>query len=619
MSISPMTFFTNVGYGGFLIGLVASLVGLFFLLKDNTKYSIYVAAVCVFGVANIYFLFIPIDNPFFDAYISNIGDWQEELVYGVYVNALLSIAFLVTALNEKGIFDEITKKGKSIETEAIVAGLEKGAADGLKSATDGLSQSSQKLKTSLTKLSKKAKIVIGAVIILAAIAGGYYKFVFTPTYTAYEFEKLWVEEWNKEKDAAMAAGTYEKRAFREDFASKSRAKHSRMILTNSYVLSTKQLFHEESTTYNEEEENTRKPIWILELAPYKVLDDGRTVAMAESRIDPVDLTDENFSKTVRVEVYDESVFLNKNIKYAAMEVAPCFEDYSKGCDALSGFYRSEVTVKVKCLDENTYELLEVISVKEVESPSRTIVEEYFEIDYSCLLERFSNTNYRYPQRLYNPEYRECVKQIKPIVGSYFGDVTQSGNTLQRVDSTYWGTSTNTYKQEYKGELMYGLPSGNGVQIWKFKDDFYCRIEGTFENGEAHGECVQTFADSTTYEGDFVHGLSEGKGTQTFANGSMYVGDWKNDNFDGKGVLTFGDGASYEGDFVAGQKTGFGVYKLTDGGYYEGGVLEGRAHGKGKRIQPDGSGIEGVWINDVLQGEGVPVHVARLKQIPQQMK
>ena len=180
--------------------------------------------------------------------------------------------------------------------------------------------------------------------------------------------------------------------------------------------------------------------------------------------------------------------------------------------------------------------------------------------------------------------------------------------------------------KYKGDLVNGLPNGNGIMYyhsggkytgeWKNgkkngKGMFISKLttrKGTWVNGAMEGKGTITFNDTKErYLGDFKNGKFEGKGIYFYQDGGKYIGEFKNDKKNGKGVFydKYGN-EEYNGDYLNGHRTGKGIiyYRYSQEGVkYIGEVLNGKRNGKGEYLYTDGTIFEGYFVNDNVSGNG----------------
>ena len=206
-------------------------------------------------------------------------------------------------------------------------------------------------------------------------------------------------------------------------------------------------------------------------------------------------------------------------------------------------------------------------------------------------------------------------------------------------------STGHPSYEYKGEIKYNKPHGNGKI--KFHGPFLL-VRPSYEIKTIIGKRyanVPTILDHE-YEGEFKKGKKNGMGTFTnfhtgfYLNKYKYVGEFKDDKFHGEGTQTFPDGTKILGQwkegfcikgyriYPSGEKTNIKTietkldmspninskqYKQFYG-LYEGEIKKGKPHGKGraflklkkKKQIPNGGWITwiGEWKDGYLDGKGV---------------
>jgi hypothetical protein len=571
--LSPFLFFALVPYYPIFIGLIASVIGLFLALKDDVKFSIFVAAVCLFGAANFYLILIPYDHPMFD-FMKQLGiaEWQKMLGYGFYINAALSLGFLFIALKEKGILGQLTKKTSPTVNTGETAPVQ------------NVTPVTPKVKKPPIKISKTTKIIAALVIILAAAGGGYYKFIYTPEYQAYDFIKQNYQQ------------------FKVGITPEMRKEHPRMILHNCFVSSIEKVEKKETTTYSEADYNKPHPLYRLYLHPYKKLEDGKIVFFGEydptlyttrKIIQPADLLDEDMSsERMVINVYDEKLLQNLKI----LPAADLLVLYRPGDAA---YYLTDISVKVKySLEKGSVaeggaylDLLEVTEVRNVTSPARSRIEGLFDIDYECLYK----SGIIGQAGFYN-DSAKCIKQIKPLQ-----------DTLEINGG------------KFIGETMYGKPSGIVVVNWpdssRFEGEWNgkgiyinvpdsSRYEGDFVDGKVTGKGIDTWPNGCRYEGDHVDEKRSGKGIFTWSNGEKYEGDWVDDKMTGKGVYTNPDGTRYKGDFIDGIRNGKGIITWLNGDKYEGDFVDGFRNGKGIITWSNGEKYEGDFVNGSIGGKGI---------------
>jgi len=72
-------------------------------------------------------------------------------------------------------------------------------------------------------------------------------------------------------------------------------------------------------------------------------------------------------------------------------------------------------------------------------------------------------------------------------------------------------------------------------------------EGTFKDGQPHGQGTLRTPTGYEYSGTCVDGEIRGDGVARFPNGSVYEGSFAAGKPHGFGQITFADGSSYDGD------------------------------------------------------------------------
>jgi len=173
---------------------------------------------------------------------------------------------------------------------------------------------------------------------------------------------------------------------------------------------------------------------------------------------------------------------------------------------------------------------------------------------------------------------------------------------------------------YEGNLVNGVPDGQGIYVYANGD----RYEGRFRNGRPNGQGTFIFANDARYEGTFQDGVIV-NGRVIYETGEIYEGQFgivqevQSGNIssqpDGRGRFTYPNGDYYEGEFFAGSPFGQGVFVRADGSRcqgqffnqgldargtctfvggirYEGELRGGIPHGKGTLTYPDGRRVAG---------------------------
>jgi len=207
------------------------------------------------------------------------------------------------------------------------------------------------------------------------------------------------------------------------------------------------------------------------------------------------------------------------------------------------------------------------------------------------------------------------------------------------DVTEIAESALTDGSMYTGQLLRGLPDGDGLKVWPDGR----RYQGEFQGGSAHGTGTCFLADGSKYVGPWMHDLPHGsKGFIHLANGDFYLGEFVDGMEHGEGTLTMPGRSTYSGQFRSGAKSGYGhetyrtsatkiasgvplltsvvlgsyegefendlfqgegTYKWNDGRRYEGQWHTTKMHGHGKYTFVDGRSYEGQYIHGEKSGTG----------------
>ena len=113
---------------------------------------------------------------------------------------------------------------------------------------------------------------------------------------------------------------------------------------------------------------------------------------------------------------------------------------------------------------------------------------------------------------------------------------------------------------YKGEIMNGIPNGQGV--FTYPDGR--KYVGQWIDGEINGQGTYLSPLRWKYVGEFKEGKYHGKGIYFYPDGEKYVGDFKDGVQDGLGTLSYPDGRKYVGEFKNGIQNGMGTTTFLNG-------------------------------------------------------
>jgi hypothetical protein len=194
--------------------------------------------------------------------------------------------------------------------------------------------------------------------------------------------------------------------------------------------------------------------------------------------------------------------------------------------------------------------------------------------------------------------------------------------------------TKTYSGDikYKGQLLRGVPHGEGRMKWPNGEAYV----GSWKKGKRHGngkmryedpgliyigrwinddmhEGTMKFPDGIKYTGYFKDGSMYGLGTMTWPNGNTHTGEFRNDERNGEGTYRVFDEnkrlvKEYIGNWENDKKSGYGVMNWPqDGDNYTGEWKDNNRHGRGimrEKMRGNETVYEGNWEDDRKKGRGV---------------
>ena len=102
-----------------------------------------------------------------------------------------------------------------------------------------------------------------------------------------------------------------------------------------------------------------------------------------------------------------------------------------------------------------------------------------------------------------------------------------------------------------------------------------------------------------YEGELLCGVPFGQGRFIWNSGAIFEGEWVQGQYV-YGRYIYPDGTIYEGAFVEGKKQGLGTFWFVDGSKYEGRFEKGKRMGYGTFTDVDGKAYKTLYINDKLK-------------------
>jgi hypothetical protein len=206
-------------------------------------------------------------------------------------------------------------------------------------------------------------------------------------------------------------------------------------------------------------------------------------------------------------------------------------------------------------------------------------------------------------------------------GSYVVEVAKQGfqswkanidvrrGTVQTVNATLEKFTKVAYAN---GVWNNDIKTGEGHYIKEGKFEY----NGSFVNGEFHGNGSIRYANGMKYQGQWFEGKMQGKGTLTTTEGDTYIGELSDNKFNGEGTLTKATGDIYTGFWIDGVLNGQGSLTTKQGLLYVGGFADNLFHGNGSLTYPDGGHYEGSFSNGMFHGKGVETYSNGKKYVGQ---
>ena len=206
-------------------------------------------------------------------------------------------------------------------------------------------------------------------------------------------------------------------------------------------------------------------------------------------------------------------------------------------------------------------------------------------------------------------------------GSYIVEVAKQGFQSWKASIDIRRGSTQTINASLKqstkvayanGIWNHDIKTGEGHYIKEGKFEY----NGSFVNGEFHGNGSIRYANGMKYQGQWFEGKMQGKGTLTTTEGDTYIGELSDNKFNGEGTLTKATGDIYTGFWIDGVLNGQGSLTTKQGLLYVGGFADNLFHGNGSLTYPDGGHYEGSFSNGMFHGKGVETYVNGKKYVGQ---
>tara|TARA_Y200000002_G_scaffold363407_1_gene351426 strand:- start:39 stop:1355 length:1317 start_codon:yes stop_codon:yes gene_type:complete len=152
---------------------------------------------------------------------------------------------------------------------------------------------------------------------------------------------------------------------------------------------------------------------------------------------------------------------------------------------------------------------------------------------------------------------------------------------------------------YKGPIINGELSGNGIYIWSNNEKY----QGEIKKNKKHGKGIMTYENGDIYEGQWNMNERNGKGIMTYKNGDIYDGEWENDEKSGKGIMNYENGDIYDGNWLFDKRNFKGIMTYENSEIYNGDWEDDKKHGNGIMTYNNFSEYNGEWKDDKKHGKG----------------
>ena len=200
--------------------------------------------------------------------------------------------------------------------------------------------------------------------------------------------------------------------------------------------------------------------------------------------------------------------------------------------------------------------------------------------------------------------------LRWVNGSYIDTNWAEGNRVYLTGVATWtggyknskmdgyGVYTQNNGSQYVGYFKDGVRHGYGIYR-AFNGDYF---EGEFRYNALNGKGKAFDSNGRLFQGEFRDNFLI-KGTVIQTNGEILEGTFKNGEAHGDMIITYPDGIIYVGEYKEGVKDGYGKNIWPDGSSIEGLKINGKFNGKVIAISPDGHRIEGIWKDGELIAYG----------------
>lgn len=168
-------------------------------------------------------------------------------------------------------------------------------------------------------------------------------------------------------------------------------------------------------------------------------------------------------------------------------------------------------------------------------------------------QNFEGTRLNIPNIVINSPNSSSAAILPESINTYIGEFVDG------LKDGYGREETDEYI--YTGSFKKGNKHGKGKLRYKNPKDEY---EGNFMSGLISGEGYYSWANGCSYKGSYSIGKMHGSGVYKWPDGTTYIGEYHNNIKHGQGRLEKSDGKTFEGSFVEGKLSDFSKSKTTDG-------------------------------------------------------
>lgn len=187
----------------------------------------------------------------------------------------------------------------------------------------------------------------------------------------------------------------------------------------------------------------------------------------------------------------------------------------------------------------------------------------------------------------------------PTTSSFWGQVTTClwclvpilhSLTYQYGDGSYFNGTVDYMGRPSQGEL--------------YSQNQQLRYNGSFKQGQYHGEGFLAGQKGHSYTGQFMYGKASGRGVWVTRKGERIEGEFLNHTVNGEATWTWpSEGTRMEGVFKRGYAHGPGTLYFQDGSRFEGHFKKGYPNGPGEVLSGNNTLLwKGTFSNGAFEGE-----------------